>query len=123
LEHLFFRAPEVPLTLILTRRPNESACVLFESASNCLHHHFNYIHLEGLENIYSATLLQYFEPAELTRDDILDFSAGNPLFIEEYSKSAEQHGRNVPTRIQRTVDRRIAEMSRRARLVAQSICL
>ena len=123
LEQLFFRAPEVPLTLVLTRRAHKSACPIFETASKCLMQQFTYMQLDGLDAFHSTTLLGYFDHSRPSRNDILDLSAGNPLFIEEYSKWADHHVRMRSTRIDRAIRSRIAQMSGLPRLVAESIAL
>src|SRR5262245_1680961 len=86
LHRLAVRASELPLTLLLTRRTTgfEPKCI--DTLAACLGADFSRLRLGALSPHDSEKLVQFLENDRERQLTILQFSAGNPLFIEAYSK-------------------------------------
>src|SRR5215831_3910697 len=86
LHRLAVRASELPLTLLLTRRTTgfEPKCI--DAVAACLGAGFSRLRLGALSPQDSEKLVQFLENDRERQLTVLQFSAGNPRFIEAYSK-------------------------------------
>jgi transcriptional regulator with GAF, ATPase, and Fis domain/tetratricopeptide (TPR) repeat protein len=87
LHQLALRASEIPLTVVLTHRTSEHEPKWIDAMAACLGAGFSRLRLTGLSQQDSEKLVQFLENDRERQLNILHYSAGNPLFIEEYAKN------------------------------------
>src|SRR5262249_16368603 len=86
LHRIAFRASEIPLTLVLTRRTTGLEPKWIDTMAACLGVGFSRLRLAALSSQDSEKLVQFLETDRERQLSVLQFSAGNPLFIEAYAK-------------------------------------
>jgi len=104
LEKLCMRAAETPLLLILTGRPNQHLSKLSNTLHDYLADSFRRFHLDPLTATQSEDLVQYLDASPDRQRGVLQMSAGNPLFIEEYAQSDILSALKLPEHLQDAVE-------------------
>jgi len=85
LEQLTFRRHELPLTLVLTRRPSEVEARWMQTLTESFGADFLRLRLPPLSEIESDLMVQRLETDEERQAYIKECSDGNPLFLENYA--------------------------------------
>src|SRR5262249_50110780 len=91
LEQLALRAREIPLTVVLTNQAGQGTSSWIEMFEDCLGEDFVRFFLLPLSEPESKQLVDFLEAEPERRDRVLKASAGNPFFIQEYSKSRKEN--------------------------------
>ena len=119
IERMCFRAAEIPLCLILTTTIPSSGC-LSNVAKDCLGDSLVHIHLTHLSLEMAQGLVSFFGCGAERATQILRWSGGQPLLIEEYAKmTSGESPRNIDTFITRL----LANVSKESLRTAQIISL
>lgn len=122
-EEMCFRAAEVPLTLILTRRPSNQSFELSNFLGHCLGEDFTNIRLRGLREGESAGLLEFLKADGPARTAIAEVSAGNPLFIEEYARIEEDRPKDTPPAVNDAISSMLYNLTQPQRAVTEILSL
>jgi transcriptional regulator with GAF, ATPase, and Fis domain/serine/threonine protein kinase/tetratricopeptide (TPR) repeat protein len=123
IEQLAFRASEVPLTLVLTRRPDAHLFKLGKVLAESLAGDFTRIRLRSLTAGESHTLATFLTGSADRQKLAVEMSAGNPRFLHEYAQSAEDSSSKLSTALNEAMSDLISKLDERLRPVAESLSL
>jgi len=101
LQQLVYRSSEMSMTLILTRRPSEPEPSWIDHVSKCLSGHFVRHFMPPLSLGETQTLVRLLESDEVRRNNMVEYSAGNPMFIHGYASCTSPIVDDPPEIIQR----------------------
>ncbi len=115
LEQLAFRASEIPLTLLLTRRPDGHEPSWVRTLDACLGTDILRFHVPILSPEDAEKLVSYLENDRERQRTVLELSAGNPLFIQKYVRSLDL----LAPEIKEVTNGMLAKLDKRTRYVLQ----
>jgi len=121
IRQLSFRAAEISLQLILTRRSKQTEFALASFMSEVLREDFHRFRLLPLTPQDEEKLVQVLEKCPERRKTVLALSAGNPRFLEEYAKADSTV--QMPVAIKEAVAWMLSNISKKERAVVDALSL
>jgi transcriptional regulator with GAF, ATPase, and Fis domain/tetratricopeptide (TPR) repeat protein len=121
IEQICLRAAEIPASLLLTASIVNGIC-LSNLAIDCLGNSLVHIHLRQLASNEAQELISFFGCNADRAPQILRWSGGHPLLIEEYSKIPDTSSK-LPRHINSFVARLLANLSTETLFTAKIISL
>src|SRR5262249_27472001 len=85
-QQLAFRASEIPVSLVLTNQASDFEPKWVNTIKACLGAHFSHLRINALSRPEAEELVRYLENDPERQLKILQFSGGNPFFMESYAK-------------------------------------
>jgi DNA-binding NtrC family response regulator/serine/threonine protein kinase/Flp pilus assembly protein TadD len=117
-----YRALEIPICLVLTKRNDYRPCPIYSSLLSCLGDNLLKLSLKPLQRQQSLILVNYLESSPERQSRIVENSAGNPLFIHSYA-GQNSSDRGLPAAIDTAIAAMLSGISRPTRLVLQALSL
>ena len=123
IEKLCFRAAEIPLTLVLTRRTDYRSQELSDLMNSCLAEHFTRLRLVSLTASEARMMVQFLENSTARQDAVLRMSGGNPFFIEQWIKAGTELPRKLPLPLNGIITSMLSNLTKPLRMLSETLSL
>ena len=116
---LAYRAQEISIRLVLTRRNDCLECPIYSTLDACLGDKLLKVFLGPLRPADSLILVDYFETNRRAQSKIVESSSGNPLFIREFAKQRITDSKVLPQAVDAALKCMVSGLSRPTQSVLQ----